>query len=81
MSEQLTDWTAVYTKSNGQPEKKSKKTGINSKTPRDAKEAHELEEVSEPTRLENGKWACNHKCRDKSAYVNREHLKMSQDSN
>lgn len=23
----------------------------------------------EPVRLENGKWACNHKCKDKTAFV------------
>lgn len=23
-------------------------------------------EIEEPTRLENGRWACNHKCKDKS---------------
>ncbi|KAH8435304.1 putative DEAD/DEAH box DNA helicase (Mer3) [Aspergillus melleus] len=26
-----------------------------------------LNEITEPVRLENGKWACNHKCRDKTA--------------
>ncbi len=23
-----------------------------------------------PEKLENGKWACNHKCKDKKGYVN-----------
>lgn len=25
----------------------------------------------EPRKLDNGKWACNHKCKDKTLYVSR----------
>jgi hypothetical protein len=30
----------------------------------------EAEEEYEPVRLANGKWACNHKCKDKSRFEN-----------
>ncbi|GES61110.1 P-loop containing nucleoside triphosphate hydrolase protein [Aspergillus terreus] len=65
--EQATDWTIADSSTKDGPSKSAKahpESVIHS--PETHKEDHGVEESSEATRLENGKWACNHKCKDKT---------------
>lgn len=61
--DQEIDWSTIeglaYDKPREQGSKDSKKS---EKAKEQAPEAED-----EPTQLENGRWACNHKCKDKTA--------------
>lgn len=68
--EQFIDWTAMDQNTKGQSGHKSKATTNNVQAPVGEKGANDAEEVEGPVRLNNGKWACNHKCKDKTTYGN-----------
>ena len=62
-ADQEIDWSAIDSSAYDKPREQSSK---DSKKQDKAKE--QVPEVEdEPNRLENGRWACNHKCRDKTA--------------
>ena len=61
--DQAIDWSAIESLAYDKPREQGSK---DSKKSEKAKEqAPEAED--EPTQLENGRWACNHKCKDKTA--------------
>ncbi|OJJ40268.1 hypothetical protein ASPWEDRAFT_123002 [Aspergillus wentii DTO 134E9] len=64
--DQGTDWVVINEKSpvTAQHKSRDKPKGESNKLEM-MQEDYELEE--EPTRLPNGRWACNHKCKDKTA--------------
>lgn len=61
-ADQEIDWSAIDSSAYDKPRQQDSK---DSKKSEKAKE--QAPEAEEPTRLDNGKWACNHKCRDKTA--------------
>ncbi|KAE8355398.1 Sec63 Brl domain-containing protein [Aspergillus coremiiformis] len=63
-AENATDWPVMdHIPSLLCENKPLKKIAKKSKEPAQAKELHKAEE---PTQLENGRWKCNHKCKDKT---------------
>lgn len=61
--DQEIDWSAIDSSAYDKPQQQGNKD--NKKSEKAKELAPEAED--EPTRLENGRWACNHKCRDKTA--------------
>ncbi|KAE8339216.1 hypothetical protein BDV24DRAFT_176191 [Aspergillus arachidicola] len=62
--DKATDWATTdhiaCTTNENKPQEKT------SKTSKKSKEAKDVSKAEEPTQLRNGRWSCNHKCKDKT---------------